>query len=453
MEIFALKIRQSLNIFFVLFISMQSALWGLYDFPVGTAIRDQEVEDIITDITSPIYQAAGINPKKVKTYIIIDPVLNAATGMGPILLLNTGFIFQADAIEFAGVIAHETGHMKGRHVEMGQMVIRDKQKLALASMLLGAGTMLANPGAGLAMVMSGPEIARRSFLQYSRGKEASADQSAIQILRQLNWPIHGLYGFLKKIHKREALTSDKLDPYVLTHPITSERIQMIETQDKESKSQGGFPEDLTKRYRYAQAKLKAFCQMPAVTQREFREKRSTDSVAQYAWVISLHKMHRNSEALGALETLIQKEPKNPYFHELKGQILFLMGKRKEALPCYETALKLKPQASLIRLGMVTALLESGKPSAANMALKELEKLSLTEKENGEYWRLLSISFGRQKMMGQMAWALAEQAYLIGNKKIASQQVERALKFLKPGQKGYQEVVDLKNAISNDKENE
>lgn len=429
---------------------LQLPVAALYDFPVGTAIRDQEIEDAIFNICEPIYKVAGIPPKKVKHYIVIDPELNAATGAGPTLMLNSGFIFKASASEFAGVVAHESGHMRGRHVEIGQTVIREKQKLAMATMLLGAGAMIANPAAGTAVLLSGPEVALRSFLQFSRGKEASADQAAIEILHKLNWPISGLSKFLKKIEKQAILSSDKPDPYRITHPITDERIQMISHQAHEiQKTEPEFPKKLEMGYEFAKAKLKGFCQPPGVTQNEFRSTYKTSDVAMYAWIISLHKMNRNQEALEFLDKLISKYPQNPYFYELKAQILFLSGKRGQALGYYEKALKLNPLANLIRLSYANALLESSEKSTAQKATLILAPLVTNEKENPEYWRLLSIAYGRSGKIGQMAWCLAEQAALVGDDKLTQQQIQRAEKFLKPGQKGYLEVQDLKNALKNE----
>lgn len=425
-------------------------IFALYDFPAGTAIRDQEIEDAVFQICEPIYKVAGIPPRKVKHYIVIDPELNAATGAGPTLILNSGFIFKASAKEFAGVIAHETGHMRGRHVEIGQTVIKDKQKLAMATMLLGMGTAVANPGAGIAIAASGPEVAIRSFMHYSRGKEASADQAAIEILRKLNWPISGLSKFLKRIHSHSHLSSDKPDPYRITHPITEERIETIERQEREfQKGEPTFPAHLEDRYEMAKAKLKGFCQAPAVTQSEYRSSLKTSAPAQYAWAISLHKMHKNKEALEFLDNLIKRFPKTPYFHEMKGQILFLAGKRDEALESYKKALALMPRGGLIRLTYVNVLLDSPQAGSAKTALKELQSLGNSEKDNPEYWRLLSIAYGKNGQIGQMAWCLAELAYAAGDMRMAAQQIQRAEKTIKAGQKGYLELQDLKNALKNE----
>ena len=79
-------------------------------------IRDSEIENIIKEIVGPIADAAEQDKNNLKIFLINDKQLNAFVTPGQKIFIFSGLIINSknmNALE--GVIAHELGHITGRH--------------------------------------------------------------------------------------------------------------------------------------------------------------------------------------------------------------------------------------------------------------------------------------------------------------------------------------------------
>ena len=82
-----------------------------------SVIRDTEIEGILRSWSDPVFTAMGLPPDDVTMLLIDDPSLNAFATVNQTMGLNTGIILEADSPnELLGVIAHEGGHFRNRHV-------------------------------------------------------------------------------------------------------------------------------------------------------------------------------------------------------------------------------------------------------------------------------------------------------------------------------------------------
>ncbi len=101
-------------------------------------IRDQEIESIIRLYATPLFQAAGLDPRAISVYLVQDPSLNAFVMGGQNLFIHTGLLMTAeDPLEVIGVIAHETGHIAGGHVAQRIGAAQDASTTMLVAQLLG----------------------------------------------------------------------------------------------------------------------------------------------------------------------------------------------------------------------------------------------------------------------------------------------------------------------------
>lgn len=88
-----------------------------------TPIRDTEIEATIRAFATPLFSAAGLNPNAVRIYIIKDATLNAFVAGGQNLFLNSGLLMRTESPgQLIGVIAHETGHIAGGHLDRKSVV-------------------------------------------------------------------------------------------------------------------------------------------------------------------------------------------------------------------------------------------------------------------------------------------------------------------------------------------
>ncbi|MFM7630249.1 MAG: M48 family metallopeptidase, partial [Alphaproteobacteria bacterium] len=95
--------------------------------PFGTAqagpslIRDAEVESVLRDFSTPVFEAAGLHPQSIRIFIVNDPAVNAFVAGGQNIFFHTGLLTNAKrADEVIGVIAHEVGHISGGHLARTQ---------------------------------------------------------------------------------------------------------------------------------------------------------------------------------------------------------------------------------------------------------------------------------------------------------------------------------------------
>ncbi|MBX4159331.1 hypothetical protein K4A07_19600, partial [Lactiplantibacillus plantarum] len=96
------------------------------------------------------------------------------------------------------------------------------------------------------------------------------------------------------------------------------------------------------------AKIHAFMDSPNATLRDYPS--ADDSLpGRYARAIAWYRDGQTDKALAAVDALIAGDVANPYFQELKGQILFEEGRPAEAVASHREAVRLKPDAPLLRI--------------------------------------------------------------------------------------------------------
>jgi predicted Zn-dependent protease len=143
-----------------------------------------------------------------------------------------------------------------------------------------------------------------------------------------------------------------------------------------------------------------------------------------------------------VDGLIQQEPNNPYFHELKGQMLFENGRVGEAVGPYREAVRLAPDVALLHVELAQVEIEAGDNSLNNDALANLKSAAQYESRNADTWHFLAIAYGRSGDMGNSALSLAEEAMAQGDKAQAKGQAQRALKLLPAGSQARLRAEDI-----------
>jgi predicted Zn-dependent protease len=194
-------------------------------------------------------------------------------------------------------------------------------------------------------------------------------------------------------------------------------------------------------HRRMRVKLAAFIDPPSKTLDSSWAK--GDSVeARYARAIAWYRIPDLKKALPEIDGLIREFPKDPYFHELRGQMLYENGRVAEALPSYKQAITLAPDAALIRIDYAHAQLETNDPALLPDAEANLNTAVRVEPELPELWRNLGIAYGRGGQLGMAAMALAEQALLEGRRFDARDQARRAMRLLPTGSPGWIKAQDV-----------
>lgn len=377
-------------------------------------IRDTEIENILNEWLEPLKKANNMQGNKINLILVESNQLNAFVAGGANIFFYTGLIQKTKTPEeLIGVMAHEMGHIAGGHlISMGAAAERASYE-SILGMVAGIGAAILTGDGRAAQAVSGAisGIAQTRFLAHTRTNESAADQAAITAMDKAGMSSEGLTSFLKTLESEEYLPASKQSEYVRTHPITANRIQALKRRTDSSPNTGKkLPEKWYEDHKRMNAKLLAYLTPGQVAWVYSDHDQSIP--ARYARAIAAYRQNNVEEALQSADDLIKSEPTNPYFHELKGQMLVEFGRVKQAVPFYKTALKYRPDAGLIHIAYAHALIESN-PSQAQLkeAIKHLQIAVQTEKRSTRIHRLSAIAHGKLGHDIEAKIHLAEEAVL------------------------------------------
>jgi predicted Zn-dependent protease len=407
-------------------------------------VRDAEIEQILRVYATPLFETAGLDPSTVEIYLVNDKRINAFVAGGQKLFINTGLLLQSEnANQVIGVIAHEVGHIQGAHLARTHDAIRNATAEAILSMAIGAAAAIAsgNPEVAGAAIAGGSETGLRSFLRYSRSQESAADAAATRLLDSTGQSASGLLGFLRKLENQELLAVGRQDPYLRSHPIARDRITALEDFLRRSRPAAADSPQYEALHRRLVAKLVAFLEEPAVTFRRYPEN-DTSLEARYAHAVAWSRKPDLDRALQAIDGLLADYPADPYFHELKGQMLFEGGRPADALGPYETAVSLLPGAAPLRIELARVQLALNDPTLLEASIRNLRAGLAVEPRNAFAWRQLAIAYGRNGQVGESALALAEEALIRGRVDEARHHAGKAQLQLKRGSPGWLQAQDI-----------
>ena len=410
-------------------------------------IRDAEVENTIRMMATPIFQAAGLNPDAITLNIILDPTLNAFVSGGQNMFFHTGLLIRVEnPSQLIGVIAHETGHIAGGHLARMENTVNDTMPAAILGALLGVavGAASGRGDAGAAIALGSQDIAMRNILSFSRMQESSADQAGLRFLDLTHQSPKGMLEFMELLGDQELLVSIKQDPYVRTHPLTRDRVAAIREAVQNSKwtEQPTRPE-YVEPFRRMRAKLYAFIEAPIRTFQRYKEN-DTSIEARYARAIAAYRKPDLNMALPLMDGLIAERPQDPYFYEMKAQILFENQRGGEAIPLYRKAAALLPDNALIRVELAQSEIESDDAGLLADAEKNLTTALDQEPGNATGWTQLGIVYGKKGDEGMASYAMAEDAMLEGRPDAASFLANKAERMLPKGGTVWLRLQDLKD---------
>lgn len=397
-----------------------------------STIRDDEIEKYLRQLADPVFEAAGLVPQNINIYLINSPELNAYVAGGQNLFIHTSLILESDDPNMlVGVIAHESGHIAGGHITRKIDDARTAGIQATLGYILGAASVAsgAPAGATMAIIQGGQEIATRGFLKHSRAHEEAADQAGLRFLQKTGFSPNGLVTLLETLNTQQTQFHDNVNPYLLTHPLSRERIAHIRNVIETSPELDvPTPQNLKDTHLRIKAKLQAFLATPKETLEKYFDENNNVS-ARYARAIAFYRIPELNNAIKEIDGLIKEYPKDPYFHELRGQMMFENGRIKESVLSYQQAVDLLPKSTLFNLELGVAQLATEDAAFYKQAIHHLEQTIIKEPDNVFAWRQLGIAYGKDEQFGLSFLSLAEAAVLLDKKDNAKDYLDRARKYL------------------------
>ena len=408
-----------------------------------SSIRDTEIEGILREWSDPVFVAMGLEPSEVQILMINDPSLNAFATRGRIMGLHTGLILETnDANQLLGVIAHEAGHIKNRHTLRDGASDAGKQPffmtLALGALAVAAGA----PDAGAALLASSQYFGTLGALRYLQSQEGEADITGLRALDRAGESGRGLVSFFEEFRAQEVFSEARRYPYFRSHPLSSQRIEALRRPAEQAANYAhtDSPERMAQ-HALVLAKTRAFLEQPNQTYRAYRET-DTSLPARYARTIAWYRDGQTDRALTGVEALLAEDQANPYYWELKGQILFEEGRPADAIDAHARSVQLKPDAPLLRVNLAHALIETNDTSKLPQAIDELKRAVSREPDNTVAWRLLAQAYASQGKEGEARLASAEYYFAIGREEQATQFALRARDMLDRSSIEWRRAVDI-----------
>ena len=269
-------------------------------------VNNPEVERYIDRIGRRILAATGPLSFDYRFFVIEDDQLNAFSVPGGSIYVNTGLIERAKTTdEIAGVLGHEITHAKGHHMARasGPDAI---SILSLLSMVLLAKSGSSAQAAG----MVGQAVAATRQLAFSRQLEMEADTLGTRYMAAAGYDPKGTIAFLKILDQERALNPIDVPAYILSHPISQERIANAELVVRSLGDTHPRPDD-------------------------------PDALKKVQMIIRNQQPSTRENIVSDYEKLVQQNPKSPELLYLLGYAQQLQNRLTDAQQSYEKSRQLK----------------------------------------------------------------------------------------------------------------
>lgn len=406
-------------------------------------LRDTEIEDFLDDYSRPLMEVAGINPDSIDILLVNDQTLNAFAG-GRYMGFNTGLFMIADTPnEIEAVIAHEVAHLAGGHSARRADAYSVASRPVIVSLVLAAGAIAAGaPDAGMGILGMGQTIGMANALSFTRGQESTADQASLAYLEKTGKSGRGAMDLWTKMRNAQIMRDQTIDPYLQTHPLPSSRLAALKERVEASAyfdvadSPGAI-----ERLRLVQAKIRGFLDNPEDVLERYPADDSSDA-ALYARAIALYRRSETDVALAVVERLQKRYPENPFYYELKGQILFESGRIGESVAPHRRSVRLRPEVALFRINLARSLLETGSRTLIREAEGEFRRALLLEDDNSFAWFELARVYGALDNEAMADLAMAESRYHAGAEREANMFARRALAGLEQGSPARMQAAEI-----------
>lgn len=413
-------------------------------------MRDAEIEQLLREYSQPLLKSAGLAKQNVQIVIINSRAFNAFVADGRRIFVNAGLMMDSETPNQAiGVLAHETAHIAGGHLSRLREELRAATTASIIAMILGAGAMLAasrsggsSGQAGMA-ALSAPQAAiQNSLLAYVRSQEDAADRGGVRYLNATGQSPRGMYETFKRMADQLLYTASQVDPYMQSHPLPAERVRALEGLAKASPhwNKKDSPE-LQARHDLARAKLYGFIDPRDGVARRYPIN-DNSLAARYARAIAAYRFGNLPSAIQQIDALIQAQPQNPYFHELKGQALLEAGRANEAIAPLRRAVQLAPQPTLIQIMLGQALLASNNKAHADEAVTLLETAIRREPESPQAFDQIAVAYGRKGDLARADLASAQASFARGDLTTARALAGRAKSRFPVGSPGWVKADDI-----------
>ena len=388
-----------------------------------------------------IYRLSEFSEVKDREFTIIlidDASLNAFAAPGGIIGVNGGLFLNADNEgQFASVLSHELAHLSQRHFARNVLNAKDRSltsSLAIISSI--ALALISNNPQAMAV---GQAFLQSQSLRYSRLFEKEADRVGFANLVRAGYDPKSMGEMFENMNDLRRLAGEAPPEFLLTHPLSSSRINDALNAAKGLSDEGTKKDSLE--YSLIKSRLKVLYEtIPAQSIRYFnadiREQKTDSSI--YGLALAFSANNNFSDSINLINLLINKYPKNLFLNTSKVEILMKAKNYNQALKLANEFLEISPKNYPLTINKAKVLLEMNRYFESEEIIRDL---LIKRNEDHQLWLLLSEIQRSSKNIVGYHQSRAEYFLLLGQNEEALSQLEFALNLTKNNFQVSERIMD------------
>lgn len=372
----------------------QAALYGQYT----DAVMDSGfAKQYFNAMGQYVIQAIETKHFAFNFYVINNNTVNAFATFAGHIFFYTGLINIMDnADELAAVLCHEVSHVAARHISKSM----DRQKKVLIAQLAGvlAGALVGGDAAS-GLIIGSAAAGQQAQINYTRDNERQADQMGIKYIKEAGFDPRAMITVFKKFDDMRRLSpyADKIPPYLMTHPLDSERMSNVDAmlKDYSPRNPGKEVIQFREQFPFFQAIVRAKSIETHQAEKLFLTEleQNPDSASSHFGLGIVYT--EGTEYDKALFHLRKAQKERPEFAPILtnlGKAYQRKGEHRKAIPILKKAMKLDEQDNSIPLLMGVSYESVGE---YDEAIRLFKRLTYLPPVDNEVYYHLGFSYGKQ----------------------------------------------------------
>ena len=391
-------------------------------------LDDPEVADYLQHLGNRLAAQARGDDQSFEYFVVPDRAINAFALPGGFIGVNAGLVLMShDESQLASVLAHETAHVKQRHIAravqaQGQATLASTAAL-LAAILIGAAAGGGGQAIEGAVAMS-QGIAMQRSINFTRMEESEADRVGMGLLAAAGYNPYAMPEFFEAMARTEGLTDASVLDLLRTHPVTRERVADARARAAHYVYTTAAESSL---YPWMRERLRVITAEAGSDPLDYYEslarRRELAEAERYGRALAQVRAGRAAAALPTLRALLGAHPDITALYGSLGQALQAAGRQDEALQLFERAAQLFPRNVPLTIRYSESLMQAGRAKQAHHLLLDVFNVIAPTPEQ---IRLTALAASAAGDTADAYYYMSEYHISGGDLMLATQQLELAL---------------------------
>ena len=392
-------------------------------------LEDPEISDYLQHLGSRLAAQARDDDQNFQYFVVHSSEINAFATYGGFICVNSGLILLTETeSDLAGVLAHETAHVRQRHLarsilEQSRMSMGTMATM-LAAVLIGAASGAGGQALEGAIAMS-QGIALQQSMNFTRSEEAEADRVGINLLAGAGFRTTAMADFFEAMGRREGM-AEAAGPFDMlrSHPVTRDRIAEARTRATQEHATA-LNESIL--FSWMRERVRVLSASPDTDMNVYyarrREHQPLSDPERYGEALAQMRSGKTASAVTTLTELLDKYPQITALYASLGQALQADHQAASALSSFERSMALFPRNVPLAVRYADTLMQTGHATQAHALL--LDVFNNTQPTPDQI-RMTALAASAAGDSGDAYYYMSEYHISNGDLALANQQLELAL---------------------------